>query len=118
MGTATRLYRIEEAQTLALLLQCGGIPCEAHCDSGRGWWLTIQATGEEVTTFERVAYLIARPHRETVERLDPIAREADRVARLISFTGRDDHLVPRFTEADDAECVEAIRALWEALEEY
>jgi hypothetical protein len=59
-----------------------------------------------------------REAEEDVARYKPIADTADRVAGLISFVGRDEHLVPRFTEADDAECVEAIRALWAALEDY
>jgi hypothetical protein len=53
-----------------------------------------------------------------VERYRPMADAADRVARMISVLGTDGREYVEFTEGEHAERVEAVRALWDVLEDY
>lgn len=60
-----------------------------------------------------VAQLLAE-----VGRYRPIADAANRVAELISILGPEGREYVQFTESEPAERVEAVRALWAALEDY
>lgn len=56
--------------------------------------------------------------RREVERYRPIADAANRVAELISILGPEGREYVQFTEGEQVERVEAVRALFDALEDY